>query len=86
MPAERRELIMNHELLAAAVEFFLMRRLMARDKYGSPYLPLKSGKRAYHLEDFCECLERHPKHLARLTTLIRDALFVRFVRDAAAAA
>ncbi|MGA8574180.1 MAG: hypothetical protein WB609_00635 [Candidatus Cybelea sp.] len=85
-PEERRELIMNHELLAAAVEFFLMHRLMARDKHGCAYLPLKRGKRAYFLDDFLDCLERNPEHLARLTSLIREALFVRFVLDAAAAA
>jgi hypothetical protein len=86
MPEERRELLMNHELLAAAVEFFLMHRLMAKDKHGYAYLPLKRGKRAYDLDEFLECLERDPKHLARLTSLIRKALFVRFVHDAAAAA
>jgi hypothetical protein len=86
MPEERRELLMNHELLAATVEFFLMHPLMAQDKCGCAYLPLRRGKRAYDLDQFLECLERDPEHLARLTSLIRGALFARFVQDAAAAA
>jgi hypothetical protein len=86
IPEERRELIMDHELLAAAVEFFLIRPLMTRDKHGYTYVPLKHGKRAYSLDEFLECLERDPKHLRRLTSLIREALFARFVHDAAAAA
>ncbi|HTA54737.1 MAG TPA: hypothetical protein VK755_08360 [Candidatus Acidoferrales bacterium] len=86
MPEERRELLMNHELLAATVEFFLMNPLMAQDKRGFAYVPLKRGKRAYHLDQFLECLERDPEHLARLTSLVREALFARFVQDVAAAA
>jgi hypothetical protein len=86
MPEERRELLMNHELLAGTVEFFLMHPLMALDKRGCAYLPLRHGKRAYDLDQFLECLDRDPDHLARLTSLIREALFARFVQDAAAAA
>jgi|ERR1700729_1667895 len=86
MPEERRELLMNHELLAATVEFFLMHPLMAHDKHGCAYLPLKHGKRAYDLDQFLECLEKDSEHFARLTWLIREALFARFVQDAAAAA
>ena len=86
MPDERRELLMNHELLAATVEFFLLHPLMVQDKHGCAYVPLKRGKRAYYLDEFLECLERDPDHLARLTSLVREALFVRFVHDAAAAA
>lgn len=86
MPEERRELLMNHELLAATVEFFLMHPLMAQDKRGFAYVPLRRGKRAYDLGEFLECLERDPKHLARLTSLIREALFAKFLQDVAAAA
>jgi hypothetical protein len=86
MPEERRELLMNHGLLAATVEFFLMHPLMAHDARGCAYLPLRRGERAYDLDQFLECLERTPEHLARLTSLIRAALFSRFVQDAAAAA
>ena len=83
---ERRELLIDHELLAAAVEFFLTYPLMAEDKGGLAYLPLKHGKRAYNLDQFLECLQRDREHLARLTSLVRKALFTRFVQDAAAAA
>ena len=86
LAAERRELLMNHELLAAAVEFFLTYPLMAEDKGGLAYLPLKHGKRAYNLDQFLECLQREREHFARLTSLVRKALFTRFVQDAAAAA
>ena len=86
LPETRRELLMNHELLAATVEFFLMQQFMVQDKHGCAYLPLKHGKRAYDLDEFLDCLERDPKHLRRLTSVIREALFVRFVHDAAAAA
>ncbi len=84
-PEDRRELLMNHQLLAAAAEFFLTHPLMVEDKHGVAYLPLKHGGRAYRLDQFVECLERDPEHLTRLTSLIREALFARFVEDAAAA-
>lgn len=86
MPEERRELLMNHELLATTIEFFLMHPLMAQDKRGFLYVPLRRGKRAYNLDQFLECLERDPKHVARLTSLIREALFARFLQDVASAA
>ena len=86
MPQERRELLMNHELLAATVEFFLMHPLLTQDKRGFAYVPLRHGKRAYDLDQFLECLERDPEHLARLTALVREALFARFIQDVAAAA
>jgi hypothetical protein len=39
-PEERRHLLMDHELLAASIEFFLTFPLMTEDKNGFPYLPL----------------------------------------------
>jgi len=85
-PEERRELLMDHELLAATVEFFLTYPLLAEDKRGFAYLPLKHGKRAYTLDQFLKCLQQDAKHWARLTSLVREALFTRFVLDAGAAA
>ena len=85
-PDERRELVMNPELLAAAVEFFLMHPFMAEDKHGCLYLPLKHGKRAYRFDQFLKYLQRDSGRLARLTSLVSEALFIRFVQDASAAA
>jgi hypothetical protein len=60
-PQDRRELLMNPELLAAAAEFFLMHPFMADDKHGCSYLALKRGKRAYRFDQFLKFLQQDRK-------------------------
>jgi hypothetical protein len=78
---QRRELLINHELLAAQAEFFVRIRTLRRDKDGEKYVPLRGGRRAYGLDEFFDHLKRDPEHLSALTSLVRDALFRRFVED-----
>jgi hypothetical protein len=88
-PEERRELLVNHELLAAAAEFHLMYTFMVQDEFSCEYLPLKHGNWAWCIYDcsgFLDFLRQDADHLALLTSLVREALFVRFIEDAAAAA
>jgi hypothetical protein len=85
-PEDRRELLMDHELLAAATEFHLLYPRMTLDEDGCEYLPLGRGRRACDPDSFLGHLCRyHPAHLQRLTSLVRHALFTRFIEDAAAA-
>jgi hypothetical protein len=80
---------MNHELLAAAAEFHLMYTFMVQDEFGCEYLPLKHGNWAWSICDCCELLDflrQDVEHLALPTSLVRKALFVRFIEDANAAA
>jgi hypothetical protein len=88
-PQERRELLVDHELLAAAAEFHLMYTFMVQDEFGCEYLPVKHGNRAWCIYDCCgflDFLRQDAEHLALLTSLVREALFVRFIEDAGAAA
>ncbi len=84
-PEERRALLMNHEQLAAALEFFVFQTPKVEDSAGRDYTPLRGGKRAYDRDEFMAYLRQHPRHLQRLTWLVREALFSRFSEDAAAA-
>lgn len=81
---ERRSILMDHEGLAAMAEFFLRYPALVEDEDGCSYLPLWDGKRAYDLDEFLDFLEHDRDHLQRLIALVRDALFARFVEDAAA--
>jgi hypothetical protein len=88
-PEERPELLVNHELLAATAEFHLMYTFMVQDAFGCEYLPLKHGNwvwSIYDCSEFLDFLRRDADHLALPTSLVREALFVRFIEDAAAAA
>lgn len=82
--AESRELLLDHERLAATAELHLMVNFMVEDD-GLECLAIKHGDWAwdiYTAEDFLEYLhESCPEHLARLTALVRDALFSRFEGD-----
>jgi hypothetical protein len=65
----RRELLIDHELLAAQAEVFV----------------LSGGRRAFSSAAFFDQVKLDPEYLHALTSLVRDALFWRFVEDAAAA-
>lgn len=84
-PIESRELLLDHERLAATAELHLMVNFMVEDDDGLECLAIKHGDWAwdiYTAEDFLEYLrESCPEHLARLTVLVRDALFSRFEGD-----
>jgi hypothetical protein len=84
--AERRKLLLDHELLAATAELHLMLSFMVEDDDGQSYLALKDGEWAwdiYTVEDFLEYLQEEcPRRLGRLTGLIRKALFHRLQHDA----
>ncbi len=81
---ERRSMLMDHEGLAAMAEFFVRYWALVEDEDGCSYLPLRGGKRAYDLDGFLEFLKQDRDHLQRLIALVREALFARFVEDAAA--
>jgi hypothetical protein len=88
-PDERRELLLNHELLAAAAEFHLMYTFMVQDEFGCEHLTLNHGNRAwniYECSEFLNFLRQDAGHLTLLTSLVREALFARFIEDAASAA
>jgi hypothetical protein len=83
--AERRALLMDPELLAGAVEFFVQSSVTVEDANGVLYLPVKGGKRVYDLDGFMEFLSRDGGRLQRLAEVVSEALFVRLAKDAVAA-
>jgi len=82
---ERRALLMDIELLAAAVEFFVQFSATVEDANGYLYLPVRRGKKVYDLDGFLEFLNRDGDRLQRLAAVVREALFVRLAADAEAA-
>jgi hypothetical protein len=64
-----------------------MYTFIVQDEFGCEYLPLKHGNWAWSIYDCCEFLDflrQDVDHLERLTSVVREALFVRFIEDAAA--
>lgn len=85
-PRMKRKLQMDHELLAAHAQFYLMRK--EKDARGKRVLRFAHGCRVYSIRrprEFLAFLRTQPEHLAELVGYVRDALFERFREDAARA-
>lgn len=82
---ERRALLMDLELLVAAVEFFVQFSATVVDANRYLYLLVKRSKKAYGLDWFLEFLNRDGDRLQRLAAVVGEALFVRWAEDAEAA-
>lgn len=83
-PQERRELLLDHELLAVTCDYYV-RYIQGRlewDEANVSYVRLQNGRRTYGPEAFLGHLRQtDPRHLKVLTRKVRDALFERLLED-----